>query len=92
MRAVVPIIERATGHVRLHYDDWRAENSPQYQWADGNYGCDCNRALFFARAGGEPDPDEYPCGETRFYVPFAVLDDGSTVLIDPAPDAAPHRE
>lgn len=39
----------------------------EFHWSEGNYGCDCNRALFFARAGGEPaDPGDFPCGEGRY--------------------------
>lgn len=39
----------------------------EYMWAEGNYSCDCNRHLFFCRAGGEPDADPN-CGESRFFV------------------------
>lgn len=28
---------------------------------DGNLGCGCNRALEFARAGGDPEPEDRPC-------------------------------
>lgn len=31
-------------------------------WADGNFGCDCNRGLFFARIGNDPDAEaDHPC-------------------------------
>lgn len=39
----------------------------EFGWSDGNYGCDCNRALFFARANGEDEPD-IECGETAYAV------------------------
>jgi hypothetical protein len=50
---IVEIRENATGLVREH-DDSLADGDP-YIWSDGNYCCDCNRGLFFARAGGQQD-------------------------------------
>jgi hypothetical protein len=44
-----------------------AIRSVVYQWSDGNYSCDCNRALFFARAGGEEEP-EVECGEGAYAI------------------------
>ena len=35
-------------------------------WSDGNYACDCNRAIFFGDAGGTNE--EMECGETRYTV------------------------
>lgn len=38
-------------------------------WTDGDFGCDCNRALVFAWAGGEhADVDDVTCGEGRFEI------------------------
>ena len=34
------------------------EDLGEFMWTDGNYSCDCNRALFHARARGAPDPEE----------------------------------
>jgi hypothetical protein len=45
-----------------------------FQWTEGNYGCDCNRARFFARAAEEDDPD-VPCGDTYRVVSPAWLRD-----------------
>ncbi len=65
------IRNNATGVVRdyrtiaILYD---AEDAPSdFPWRDGNNGCDCNRALFFAQSDGDPDPDR-PCGEGRYSV------------------------
>lgn len=33
----------------------------RFYLTEGNLGCGCNRALEFARAGGEPDPEDRPC-------------------------------
>lgn len=60
-----------TGETRLSIESDAVnpqEQWPPFIWTDGNYSCDCNRALFFARAKGEPDPEEIPCGESKFRV------------------------
>ena len=44
--------------------DWN--ESEEYLWITGNFSCDCNRALFFARANDEPDPENTPCGKSKF--------------------------
>lgn len=42
----------------------------EFHWHDGNYGCDCNRKLLFARAAGEEDPPEEldECGTVAFRI------------------------
>jgi len=38
-------------------------------WEEGNYGCDCNREIFFEKAKGvEVDLDAATCGEGRYSV------------------------
>ncbi len=37
-----------------------AAHSMEYMWTEGNYSCDCNRALFVSRAGGAI-PENVPC-------------------------------
>lgn len=48
----------------MEWDDstWHGD----YIWSDGNFGCDCNRALFFYQAGGEEEPEMTPCGNSRY--------------------------
>lgn len=47
---------------------WKSEDdlasSMEYQFTDGNYGCDCNLSLFLADAAQAERPDETECGET----------------------------
>lgn len=64
------------------WDDSGVTGSSSYLWSDGNYGCDCNRALFFARAAGEEDPDddESPCGDAAYRV--RITEDGREVYRD----------
>jgi hypothetical protein len=49
-------------------------------WAEGNYSCDCNRALFFAMAVDEEDTD-VSCGEKGYSVRI-VDGDNKQVYID----------
>lgn len=59
--------------------EWFGENGYEFLWTEGNYGCDCNRHRFFARAaGGEPD-DDMECGET-IYTIVKVTDAGGAVI------------
>lgn len=83
----VTIRNNATGESRSYHDDSKwcegADGDSAYLWADGNYSCDCNRALFFARAAGEDDPEDTPCGESLFTVTGIHLDDGRLVYSEP---------
>jgi hypothetical protein len=45
----------------------------EYLWTDGNYGCACQLAQFFAHAAGEPDPEVQPCGVMAYRVLEAKL-------------------
>lgn len=40
-----------------------------YQWTEGNYGCDCNRGLFFSRA----DPDEEFMGSVCSHGAYRIV-------------------
>ena len=75
-----------------------------YIWTDGNYGCDCNRALFFGRADGG-EGDEADCGEGAYAVRIKDTDGnvlyeddawanaiGSSFTGDDAPIAWPRCE
>ena len=58
-----------SGEKRVFRDphDYAADDFIAYLWSDGNFGCDCNRSLFFARAVGAEEIDA-PCGQTQFEV------------------------
>ena len=78
----VAIRKVATGEVRIYEEalDWPGD----YLWTDGNYGCDCNRALFFAEAGGEDRREvDIECGETAFEVDYVELGGVRRQLDDP---------
>lgn len=80
----VLIRKNDTGEIRrcrFEGVDWYADSS-DYLWTDGNYGCDCNLADFFAQAGGEFDPEkDHPCGNEKYTPIKAILPDGSEVEI-----------
>lgn len=64
----VTITNVATGETRSAVEEHPDDETAVFLWTEGNFGCDCNRALDFARWGGEPEPDDPPCGEERFTV------------------------
>ncbi len=50
----------------------------EFMWTEGNYSCDCNRALIHFRAQDLAAPNYLPCGDTRFRlldVPWEKKDD-----------------
>lgn len=88
MKYDVHITEVASGETRIfrHGDDpdWDRIDG-DYVWPDGNYACDCNRALFFARAGGAEDID-IDCGDTRFRVRITERGTDRVLYEDDTPD------
>jgi len=54
-----------------------------YLWSEGNYSCDCNRAIFFWRAGpkDEPEPEIERCSNKDYWVEIRELD-GTLVYAD----------
>ena len=73
IKVKITIRKNATGEIRTFEDNmsvWLDDGIPNcFMWDEGNYSCDCNRFLFFERAGGlEPDWDEGPCGHDAYSV------------------------
>lgn len=82
VQIVARIRHNSTGEVREYKNDTLLlpdEHEPSdYPWADGNYACDCNRALFFGYAIGlsyEDIPDR-ACTDTEFAVQLVNPADG----------------
>ena len=76
-----------TGECRWHVDEtFPFDDVMLSMWTHGNYECDCNRRLFFLRAGGESDKAEIECGESRYSALGAVTDEGECILIDAQSD------
>jgi len=72
LRPVVVEIKRmADGLIRDHHTQagWFGGEFNDFIWSDGNYACDCNRALFFARAANEHENMREPqCGDDAYQV------------------------
>ena len=72
VRVTARIRDNATGEVREYGTDEILENGEEtpndFGWAEGNYSCDCNRHLFFARAFGEEENRERECSDDKFSV------------------------
>jgi hypothetical protein len=61
----------ATGEVKEVTFDF--EYNP-YIWEEGNFSCDCNRAIFF----GEPESEQY-CSDDR-YIIVSIIENGIVVF------------
>ena len=80
MRYSVEITKVETGEVRTISIpfDWEEDYS-LWLWTEGNYGCDCNRELFFDNKQPGYIPEK--CGNTRFKA-RAILADGRQIELD----------
>jgi len=74
------------GEVRTYDENYTVDDPIDcavYQWTLGNYGCDCNRRLFWMRADGQEvfacEPDAPPCTTGLYVVRLLV---GDRVLLD----------
>ena len=69
---VAEIRDNATGIVREYQSHailMDGDDEPSsYIWEDGNYSCDCNRRLFFARAAGEDEAWDRACSDGLYSV------------------------
>jgi hypothetical protein len=61
--AVVEIRRNADGVISIYRMDYFGD----FIWSDGNYSCDCNRAIFFHEARKE-DSSDRECGDSAFSV------------------------
>lgn len=65
----VTIRKNDTGETRAYQSehDCTGEHA-DYIWSEGNYACDCNRSLFFQRAGGVVAPESGQCGSDAYSI------------------------
>lgn len=81
--AKVHIRKNDTGEIRVYDSDLFLEDGfpSVYIWEEGNYSCDCNRRLIFARVNDDDDEDwESGCGETEYSVNVFV--DGKLIYFE----------
>lgn len=74
MSYAVQIRKNDTGEIRF-YTLEALEDDGDYIWTDGNFSCDCNRAIMFDRAKDQEipewwlkEPTPYPCSDGAFSV------------------------
>ena len=81
----------ATGEVReKQLSKW--DGGYEYMWTDGNYSCDCNRAIFFFGAGNPQLSDheafmqapDRECTDGRFVVRITDAATGEQLYADEA--------
>lgn len=81
-RVIIRNNETREIRTREYGEDW--DDSCEWLWTEGNFGCDCNRSLEFALAAGEhpklEESDE--CSENRYTVLCVELPSGQLVSID----------
>ena len=79
----IAIRNNATGEVRLCNWDGEWDYVAEYDWTDGNNGCDCNLAGNF-----HSDGEEFveTCGETAYTPLYALLPNGSRVELRQPPN------
>ena len=79
VKGIAYIRKEATGEVHEYHTDIQIDSGihdPWEVWSEGNYGCDCNRELFFS--AHEVDVCDLKCGDgVRFSVNIRV--DGEMV-------------
>lgn len=73
MRPTIIITDTSTGETRSFVDKFDWHDASEFLWSEGNYGCDCNRHLFFARAANDGEPD-VECGDGRFAIRITAPD------------------
>jgi hypothetical protein len=67
-RVDVLLQDRTTLELRVSTNTWEREHLDglDFMWSEGNYACDCNRALFWARALNPDADDATGCSHGRF--------------------------
>lgn len=71
------------GAIRVyHMEDMGdlSEDGSDYWFSEGNASCDCNREMWFARAGGEEELDRPACGHDGYDLLSVTQDDGEMVF------------
>ena len=73
-----------TGETRWYDDEMDWSDGSMYLWTEGNYGCDCNRHLFFERAAGigDDEGEDVGCSEVLYTAVEAVLPTGEVIPLD----------
>lgn len=74
--------------IRVYYPepfDWDEKRQIIWQWTEGNYGCDCNRYLFFQRAMNDDESEDIDHNGRNYLVSHIELTNGECIRIDELP-------
>ena len=95
MGFTVHLRRNSDGLVRQIKQDgnWTGEDGHEFLWTEGNFGCDCNRHLFFERAAGdEPAWDDLECGQSAYTIVKVTNVLRHTAAVQMAEGGAPMSE
>lgn len=56
------------GWYEMEWSETLDQHALEFIFENGNYSCDCNRAMFLARALSEDEPEFPPCGRGRYRI------------------------
>ena len=82
VKCIAEIRNNATGEIREFETDEILTNGSEFpeifNWEENNYSCDCNRRLFFKRAGNEESQEDWnvECTDGKFSVNLKNKKDG----------------
>jgi hypothetical protein len=76
----------ATGEERWAVMGGVWDEAAEFMWTEGNFGCDCNRHLFFERAAGRETAEDRKCGEDAYFAICVELPDGTRHDLDEPPN------
>jgi hypothetical protein len=79
--AHLKILRVADGATADYYDEYFEWPESEFIWTEGNYSCDCNRALFFAWAREEEEPTELACSTGKYRVFYGDVFYGEEELV-----------
>jgi hypothetical protein len=88
----VAIQNKETGEVRIVPIAKVWDELSEHLWLDGEYACDCCRALWFE--GEQPSPDKLAnreCGFERFAALWAELPDGNRIALENEQGVSRHH-
>jgi len=82
VKCIAEIRNNETGEIREYETDeildLGSEHPNIFNWEENNFSCDCNRLLFFKRAGNEKSEDDWDvqCSDGKFSVNLKNKKDG----------------
>lgn len=66
---------------RFDVPDYCDGFADDFLWSEGNFACDCNRAIFFERAAGVENIDRQ-CGDDAYFVRIVDAETGALLYED----------